>query len=561
MTTQRTTKAKEKARSRMREPEPSIFDAPADMRLETIVVDANQLYEFLALGVVTPPRYRSWRRWRTFIGDDGGWRALGSADGVVQAVVDTGRPVVLSFASPPLDASGILPVSCLKSVTVSSPEEMDDLSPRLRKDDFFPVAAGVTVDGDLSIDRMEEASTPEVDAELSDRLGRADRVVGGLAGLLALFEGSKQVLEVFSPFVSAGEAVPPEYSVSEADRFESGLGTLIDLSAKKTSGLLAALQAHYVEGALDRSAALPAICELLAGRANLDGWRGVIQEIFAGNREAEASMVADPGRDGEDLLLRVLALILVRLPNQMTVDDLAAAASNSDFPIGRRVACVAAGVVGWCQGLEAQRMVKQSAFRDFLCGLLADGIAARPGLWSGARLAESESTHAQKLILSEGDIEIVSARTAVPLFWERPLAQIRDWAHRHGDRHPDETVHYRFDKGCVEVSTDEADYIVEVEDGAGPLKEISILAAVDFAKKRKLTLTHWKALNELQMASRCRVFVDSDSPKRCLFKVSQLQDTWDQHEVDWAFDVLSDAVKALWQSEILAPEVKKRESP
>lgn len=556
-TQQKTAKSTKPAKSRAREPEPGIFDAPADIGLETIVVDANQLYEFLALGVVTPPRCRSWRRWRTFIGDDGGWRALGSAGGVVQAVVETGRPVVLSFESPPTDASGVVPVACLKSVTVSSQEEMDDLSPRLRKDDFFPVAAGVTVDNDLTIERMEEASTPEVDAELSRRLGRADRVVGGLAGLLALFDGSKQVLEVFSPFVSAGEAVPPEYSVSEADRFESGLGTLLDLSGKATSGLLAALQANYVDGSMDRSAALPAICELLAGRANLDGWRGVIQEVFAGNREAEASMVADPARDGEDLLLRVLALILIRLPHQMTVDDLAAAASKSEFPIGRRVACVAAGVVGWCQGLEAQRTVKQGPFRDFLCGLLADGIAARPGLWSRARLAESESKHEQKLILTEDGAEVVSAKTAVPLFWERPLAQIRDWAHRHGDRHPDETVQYRFDKGCVEVSTDEADYTVEVEDREGRLKEISILASVDFAKKKAVQLKHWKALNELQAASRCCISVDHNAAK-CVFKVSQLQDTWDQHEVDWAFDVLSDAVKALWQSEILAPEMKKR---
>ena len=110
-------------------------------------------------------------------------------------------------------------------------------------------------------------------------------------------------------------------------------------------------------GALDRSASLPAICDSLAGRSKLDGWRGLIEEIFAGNSEAKASMVADPEAEGDDLLLRVLALILVRLPSQMTVDDLVVAASNTDFPIGRRVACVAAGIVGWCQGLEAQRTV------------------------------------------------------------------------------------------------------------------------------------------------------------------------------------------------------------
>ena len=560
-TSKKTNRPKKTARSPKSESQPTFFDAPTDNGLETIVVDANQLYEFLALGVVTTPRHRNWRRWRTFLGNDGDWRGLGSADGAVPAVNETGKPVVLSFESPPSDASGVLPVCRLKSVSVSSQEEMDDLDPRLRKDDFFPISAGVTVDSDLAIDRMEEASTPEVDAELSHRLGRADRVVGGLAGLLALFDGSKDVLSVFAPFVADQEASSPRGDAADSMIFAEELGRLFDLSGDEITALLSALQAHYVDGALDRSASLPAICDSLAGRSKLDGWRGLIEEIFAGNSEAKASMVADPEAEGDDLLLRVLALILVRLPSQMTVDDLVVAASNTDFPIGRRVACVAAGIVGWCQGLEAQRTVKQGAFRDLICGLLADGIAARPGLWSRARLAESESKHEQKLILTEDGAEIVSAKTAVPLFWERPLAQIRDWAHRHGDRHPDETVQYRFDKGCVEVSTDEANYTVEVEDRAGRLKEISILASVDFAKKKKLKLTHWKALNDLQMASRCRVFVDSESPKRCLFKVSQLQDTWDQHEVDWAFDVLSDAVRALWKSEILAPEMKKRESP
>ena len=270
-------------------------------------------------------------------------------------------------------------------------------------------------------------------------------------------------------------------------------------------------------------------------------------------------MVTDPEGEGEDLLLRVLALILIRLPHQMTVDDLAGAASNTDFPIGRRVACVAAGIVGWCQGLEAQRTVKQGVFREFLCGLLADGVAAKPGLWSCARLIQSESKHEQKITLTESGDELVAAKTEVPLFWERPIAQIRDWADRHGNRHPDETVRFRFDNGCVEVSMDEADYTIEVLDLAGQLNEISILASVDFAKKKALQLKHWKALNELQVASRCCIFVDQDAAK-CVFKVSQLQDTWDQHEVDWAFGVLSYAVNELWQSETLEPEMKKRNS-
>ena len=164
----------------------------------------------------------------------------------------------------------------------------------------------------------------------------------------------------------------------------------------------------------------------------------------------------------------------------LTVDDLMGAASNTDFPIGRRVACVAAAIVGWAQGLEAQRTVKQGRFRDFLCGLLADGIAAKPGIWSRANLIRSESRHEQKYILSESGDELVSAKTEVPLIWERPIAQIRDWAARHGDKHPDETVRFRFDKDCVEVSANDADYLVEVRDGSGRSKEISIMSSRSF---------------------------------------------------------------------------------
>ena len=73
-----------------------------------------------------------------------------------------------------------------------------------------------------------------------------------------------------------------------------------------------------------------------------------------------------------------------------------------------------------------------------------------------------------------------------------------------------------------------------------------------------MPLKYWKALNELQAASRCCIFFDDTSAK-CVFKVTQLQDTWDQHEVDWAFEVLSDAVKAL-AVECSLHEMKKRGS-
>ena len=76
--------------------------------------------------------------------------------------------------------------------------------------------------------------------------------------------------------------------------------------------------------------------------------------------------------------------------------------------------------------LEAQRSVKQGRFRDLLSGLLADGIT-KPGLWGRANLSRSESRHEQKHILSDSHGELVSAKTEVPLFWERPIAQIRDW--------------------------------------------------------------------------------------------------------------------------------------
>lgn len=542
-----------------RDPEPNMFESPEDARRHSIVVDASQLYEFLALGVVTPPRYRNWRRWRTFLGDDGEWRGLVSGDGVVEAVSETGRPVVLSFDSPPLDASGVFPVSSLKSLAVCSQEEMEDLSPRLLKDDYFHAGVGITVNTDLSVQRISESSTPDVDSDLSRRLRRADRVLGGLAGLLALFDGSKDVLQVLAPFVADKEESVPRRSASDALVFETGLGGLLDLSGDEIADLLEAVQAHYRNGVLDRSASLSAICETLAGRRSLDGWRGVIQGIIAGNTEAKASMVADPEGKGEDLLLRVLALILVRLPHQMTVDELIDAASNTDFPIGRRVACVAAGIVGACQGLEAQRTVKRGRFRDFLCGMLADGIAAKPGLWSRASLSESESRYEQRIVLAESGNELVSARTVVPLSWERPIAQIRDWASRHGDRTPDDSVRFRFDVGCVDVSTEKADHTVEVHDLVGGLKEISISASVQLAKKKPLQLKHWKALNELQAVNRCRISVDHDAGT-FVFKVSQLRETWDQHEVDWAFDVIADAIDAIWQSEILSPELEEKSS-
>lgn len=536
-----------------------MFESPEDARRHSIVVDASQLYEFLALGVVTPPRYRNWRRWRTFLGDDGEWRGLVSGDGVVEAVSETGRPVVLSFDSPPLDASGVFPVSSLKSLAVCSQEEMEDLSPRLLKDDYFHAGVGITVNTELSVQRISEASTPDVDSDLSRRLRRADQVLGGLAGLLALFDGSKDVLQVLAPFVADKEESEPRRSASDALVFETGLGGLLDLSGDEIADLLEAVQAHYRNGVLDRSASLSAICETLAGRRSLDGWRGVIQGIIAGNTEAKASMVADPEGKGEDLLLRVLALILVRLPHQMTVDELIDAASNTDFPIGRRVACVAAGIVGACQGLEAQRTVKRGRFRDFLCGMLADGIAAKPGLWSRASLSESESRYEQRIVLAESGNELVSARTVVPLSWERPIAQIRDWASRHGDRTPDDSVRFRFDVGCVDVSTEKADHTVEVHDLVGGLKEISISASVQLAKKKPLQLKHWKALNELQAVNRCRISVDHDAGT-FVFKVSQLRETWDQHEVDWAFDVIADAIDAIWQSEILSPELEEKSS-
>lgn len=542
-----------------RDPEPNMFESPEDARRHSIVVDASQLYEFLALGVVTPPRYRNWRRWRTFLGDDGEWRGLVSGDGVVEAVSETGRPVVLSFDSPPLDASGVFPVSSLKSLAVCSQEEMEDLSPRLLKDDYFHAGVGITVNTEFSVQRISEASTPDVDSDLSRRLRRADRVLGGLAGLLALFDGSKDVLQVLAPFVADKEESVPRRSASDALVFETGLGGLLDLSGDEIADLLEAVQAHYRNGVLDRSASLSAICETLAGRRSLDGWRGVIQGIIAGNTEAKASMVADPEGKGEDLLLRVLALILVRLPHQMTVDELIDAASNTDFPIGRRVACVAAGIVGACQGLEAQRTVKRGRFRDFLCGMLADGIAAKPGLWSRASLSESESRYEQRIVLAESGNELVSARTVVPLSWERPIAQIRDWASRHGDRTPDDSVRFRFDVGCVDVSTEKADHTVEVHDLVGGLKEISISASVQLAKKKPLQLKHWKALNELQAVNRCRISVDHDAGT-FVFKVSQLRETWDQHEVDWAFDVIADAIDAIWQSEILSPELEEKSS-
>ena len=538
---------------------PNMFEVPAGASLQTIVVDASQLYEFLALGVVTPPRYRSWRRWRTFLGDDGEWRGVDPGDGVVQAVRETGRPVVLSFDSPPSDASGVFPVSLLKSVAVCSQEEMDDLGPRLLKDDYFHAGVGITVNTGLSVQRISEASAPDVDSDLSRRLRRADQVLGGLAGLLALYDGSEDVLEVLAPFVADRDGAVPQRSASDALVFENGLGALLGLSGEQMAGLLGAVQAHYRNGALDRLASLTAICETLAGRRNLDGWRGVIQGIIAGNSEAKASMVADPEGAGEDLLLRVLALILVRLPHQMTVDELIDAASNVEFPIGRRVACVAAGIVGACQGLEAQRTVKRGRLCEFLCGLLADGIAAKPGVWSRASLRESESRYEKRIVLAESDNELVSARTVVPLSWERPIAQIRDWASRHGDKTPDETVRFRFDRGCVEVSTEKADHTIEVHDLLGGLKEISISASVQLAKKKTLQLKHWKALNELQAESRCCISVNHDAGT-CVFKVSQLRETWDQHEVDWAFDVIAEAIGALWRSDVLSPELEEKSS-
>lgn len=550
------TKKRRGPRAATRDPGPNMFESRQQARLQSIVVDASQLYEFLALGVVTPPRYRSWRRWRTFLGDDGDWRGRAPGDGVVKAVNETGRPIVLSFESLPSDASGVFPVSSLKSLAVCSQEEMADLIPRLMKDDFFEIAGEVKVDTELTIDRMAEASTPEVDAELSERLGRADRVVGGLAGLLALFEGSRDVLEVFLPFVADEDGALPRGSAADATIFEEGLGELLGISGAETSALLGALQAHYVDGALDRSASLPAICDSLAGRSNLDRWRSLIEEIVAGNSEAKTSMFADPEAEGEDLLLRVLALILVRLPSQMTVDDLVDAASNLSFPIGRRVACIAAGIVGWCQGLEAQRTVKHGRFGEFLCRLLADGIAAHPGLWSRSILSLSESRHEQKLVLSESCVDLVSAKTEVPLFWERPIAQIRDWAARHGGGHPDETVRFRFDQGCVEVSTDKAHHTIELRDYEGDLKEISISASLPLSMKKPLQLKHWKELNELQLACRCRIAVDH-SADTCVFMVSQVRETWDQHEVDWAFKVISDAISAIWRSEVLSPELKR----
>ena len=106
--------------------------------------------------MVTPPHYRKWRRWRTFLDNDGEWQRFAGV-GAVQAVTDTGRPVVLSFEVLPSDACGVFPVSSLKRLAVASEEEMEDLIPRLSKGDFFRCPGEVTVKEGLTVDRCGSA--------------------------------------------------------------------------------------------------------------------------------------------------------------------------------------------------------------------------------------------------------------------------------------------------------------------------------------------------------------------------------------------------------------------